>query len=111
MVRTGEVPRDRDRDPEAPGRPIGFGETVFDESGRPLGTVRGVDREGFYVTTRDGLEGMSVQHVRSGGSLGEAELVWRCLECGELDEITDDLPERCPNCGTKRENLMYWTED
>jgi len=37
--------------------------------------------------------------------------MWRCLNCGEMGAIEDGLPDRCPSCGTERENLMYWTED
>lgn len=86
------------------------GETVYDEQGRPLGTVRGFDEDGFYVTTRDGIESLSIQHERSGHEWGEAELVWRCADCGEVGDL-DTLPEACPNCGAPKENLYYWTED
>ena len=79
--------------------------------GDRIGRIRGFDEEGFYVTLRDGLEGMSVEHVRSGKNFGEAHLMWRCLECGEMGELDRDLPENCPSCGTERENLYYWTED
>lgn len=111
MVRTGEIPESEELEEDEDPSDIGFGETVFDEDGRRLGRIRGFDREGFYVTTREGLEALSVQHVRTGGSFGEAELVWRCMECGEVGHIEDELPDTCPNCGTERENLMYWTED
>lgn len=106
MVRTGEIPRRGDETPA-----VGFGEAVFDASGRHLGRVRGLDGDGFYITRREGLEAMSVQHVRSDGRVGEAELVWRCMECGAVDALGAALPERCPNCGSARESLMYWTED
>lgn len=86
------------------------GETVYDEAGRALGTVRGFDEHGFFVTTRDGIESMSVAHERSGHELGEAELVWRCVECGEVGDI-EAIPETCPNCGAPKEALYYWTED
>jgi len=86
------------------------GETVYDDQGRALGTVRGFDEDGFYVTTRDGIESLSVQHERSGHEWGEAELVWRCADCGEVGDL-DTLPETCPNCGAEKENLYYWTED
>lgn len=90
---------------------LGFGTEVYTEDGTKVGRIRGFDEEGFYVTVRDGLEGMSVQHVRSGKNLGEAELMWRCLECGEMGDLKDDLPENCPSCGAAREELYYWTED
>jgi rubrerythrin len=64
-----------------------------------------------FVTTREGVERLSVGHARAGGSFGSGELVWRCLECGEMDHIEDGLPEACPNCSAPKEDLMYWTED
>ena len=90
---------------------VTFGETVYDADGKALGTIRGVDEGGFFVTTREGVESLSVEHARSGHDFGEAELMWRCTECGEMGEIDEGLPEECPNCGTDKENLMYWTED
>lgn len=90
---------------------VDFGEPVFDRDGNELGTVRGFIDDGIIVTTRDGIESMSVEHVRSGHEFGAAELMWRCTVCGEMGEIDDDLPEKCPNCGSRKEELMYWTED
>lgn len=89
---------------------LSFGETVYDEEGNALGTVRGLDDNGFYVTFEDGIEALSVEHVTS-GLPGEAELMWRCLECGEMGELDDDLPDACPNCDAPKEALYYWTED
>ena len=90
---------------------VDFGEPVFDRDGNKLGTVRGFSQDGIIVTMREGIEGMSLAHIRSGQEFGEAELMWRCMECGEMGEIDDELPEVCPNCGAPKENLMYWTED
>lgn len=90
---------------------LGFGTKVYTEDGTSVGRIRGFDEEGFYVTLRDGLEGMSVEHVRSGKNFGEAHLMWRCLECGEMGDLENDLPEHCPSCGAEREELYYWTED
>ena len=86
------------------------GETVYDAQGRELGSVRGFDEDGFYVTTREGIESLSVEHERSGGAFGEAELMWRCSECGEMGEV-ESIPDTCPNCGAPKEALYYWTED
>ncbi|ARS89779.1 DUF7130 family rubredoxin-like protein [Natrarchaeobaculum aegyptiacum] len=90
---------------------LGFGTAVYTEDGTKVGQIRGFDEEGFYVTIRDGLEGMSVEHVRSGKNFGEAHLMWRCLECGQMDDLNDALPNECPSCGAERESLYYWTED
>ena len=54
---------------------LGFGTVVYTEDGDRIGRIRGFDEDGFYVTHRDGLEGMSVEHVRSGHEFGEAHLM------------------------------------
>lgn len=98
---------------EKPSPTIGM--TVYTDDGRPLGSIRGFDDDGFYVTTEEGIEAMSVEHERAGHEFGEAELMWRCTNCGEMGELDDDddqpLPDTCPNCGAEKEKLMYWTED
>ena len=86
------------------------GLVVYAEDGTKLGTIRGFDGEGFYVTTRDGIVGMSIEHERAGHEFGEAELMWRCSNCGEMGDI-EALPDSCPNCGARREEIYYWTED
>ncbi|SDR25475.1 DUF7130 family rubredoxin-like protein [Natronobacterium texcoconense] len=90
---------------------IDFGEKVYDEHGDELGTVRGLEEDGFFVTTREGMGALSVEHSRSGHDFGEAHLMWRCTDCGEMGKIDEGLPGTCPNCGTEKENLMWWTED
>lgn len=90
---------------------LGLGATVYTDDGEALGTVRGFDEDGFYVTTREGIESLSVEHERSGHEFGEAELMWRCSECGEMGALQDSFPEECPSCGTEKENIYYWTED
>jgi len=90
---------------------LSFGQVLYDDAGQPVGSVRGMEAGGVFLTTRDGVESFSVEHVRSGHSFGQAELMWRCLNCGEMSDISDTLPESCPNCGVEREQLMYWTED
>jgi hypothetical protein len=90
---------------------LSFGQVLYDEAGRPVGSVRGMEAGGVFLTTRDGVESFSIEHARSGHSFGQAELMWRCLNCGEMGDIGDTLPETCPNCGGEREDLMYWTED
>lgn len=107
MVRTGEIPGHESHRAQS----LDLGMPVFDQAGNELGRLRGIHKDGFFVTTRDGIESMSVQHLRAGGTFGEAELMWRCTVCGEMGEIGDALPSSCPNCDTEREDLMYWTED
>ena len=112
MSGRGETP-DEESETEASdeAEALSFGQTLYDEDGNPVGTIRGMESSGIFVTTREGTESLSVEHARSGHDFGEAELMWRCMECGEMGKIENDLPEECPNCGTEKENLMYWTED
>jgi rubrerythrin len=86
------------------------GQTVYDDEGAKLGTVRGFDENGVFVTTREGIEALSVEHERAGHEFGGAELVWRCSRCGAVGEL-GDLPAECPDCAAPREDLYYWTED
>lgn len=87
-----------------------IGTEVYTEDGDLLGTVRGFGEDGFFVATRDGVEALSVEHERAGHEFGGAELMWRCLECGEMGEISS-MPETCPGCGAPKTALYYWTED
>ncbi|MFB6174337.1 MAG: rubredoxin-like domain-containing protein [Halobacteriales archaeon] len=89
---------------------VDIGEVVYDGEGNRIGTVRGFDEDGVFVTTREGVESLSVAHERAGPQFGEAELVWRCSECGAVDDL-EGLPAECPDCGAPREHLYYWTED
>lgn len=88
---------------------VGFGTTVYNEDGEALGTVRGFDEHGFYVTTDVGIEALSSEHRRAGAA-AEAELMWRCWACGEMGDI-DEIPEACPACGAPKEDIYYWQED
>lgn len=90
---------------------VGVGQTVYTESGRKLGTVRGFDEDGFYVTTREGIVSLSIEHERAGHEFGEGELMWRCSNCGEMGDLDEGMPDECPNCGVPREDIYYWTED
>jgi hypothetical protein len=94
---------------EQPGVDVGFGQSIYDDDGNRLGTVRGFDEHGFYVTTDDGVEALSSEHTATGAA-GEAELMWRCWACGEMGDVTE-MPEACPACGADREDLYYWIED
>ena len=113
MSGRGERPAEDDGDVEAEenAESVTVGETVFNEAGEPLGRIRGYEVGGFFVSTREGMEAMSIEHARSGHDFGEAHLMWRCRNCGEMGAIDDGMPEQCPNCGVEKEHLMWWTED
>jgi len=85
------------------------GEEVYDESGRLLGFVSGFTEGGFETETI----GAATDHgeERPGQEFGEGYLMWRCIECGEMDQIEDGLPESCPNCGAEREAITEVVED
>ena len=82
---------------------------IFDESGEELGRVRGLDSAGFYVLATGSKEHVPITDVRD--ITGTAYLMWRCWNCGEMGEIEDNLPNRCPNCNAPKEDLYYWAED
>jgi rubrerythrin len=109
MSGRGETPENEDEEPTA--NRVSLGEKVYNTDGEILGEIRGIEEGGFFVTSREGVERLSIEHARSGQSFGEAELMWRCSECGEMGEIDEGFPDICPNCGTEKENIMYWTED
>lgn len=87
-----------------------IGQTVYDEEGTALGTVRGVTEDGFTVTPEEGIEALSVEHTRAGHELGEATLTWTCGKCGAIGDI-ENLPDSCPDCGAAAEFLYYRIED
>jgi Zn finger protein HypA/HybF involved in hydrogenase expression len=89
---------------------VDFGQPIYDGDGVKLGTIRGLDEHGFYVTTEDGIQALSSEHVTSTATFGEAELAWRCWECGAMGDI-EALPAECPDCGAPREELYYRIED
>jgi rubrerythrin len=104
MTRTGSA---SSGDPEM--EDLELGETVFDDEGTQLGVIRGFDENGFYVSVNENVESLH-DATLSSSELGEAHLMWRCWECGEMGRI-QTLPEECPSCGAPREEIYYWTED
>lgn len=89
---------------------IEIGDPVFDARGRELGSVRGLDRAGFYVIAEsDDTTSAPLTTIRD--ITGTAYVMWRCWECGEMGRIEQELPEMCPDCGAPREELYYWAED
>lgn len=110
MSGRGEIPRKEPAN-EQEADEVHHGEDVFNADGELLGSVRGIETGGFFVSSRNGVARLSIEHARSGHDFGEAELVWRCTVCGELGELDEGFPDTCPNCNTEKENIMYWTED
>lgn len=90
---------------------VTFGMTVQDSDGNELGQISGFEEGGFYVNLRDGLEGLSIEHVTSGHTIGEGELLWRCRSCGAIGPIEENFPASCPDCHAPREELYYHIED
>ncbi|WP_380677068.1 DUF7130 family rubredoxin-like protein [Salinigranum sp. GCM10025319] len=90
---------------------VSLGTTLYTEDGEGVGTVRGIETGGVFVTTREDVECLSIEHARSGHAFGEGELMWRCLSCGEMGEIDGGLPDECPHCEARKEELMYGIED
>ena len=109
MSGRGETPEEDGEDIEPVD--VTIGNTLYTEAGTAVGTVRGVEEGGLFVSLREGIESLSIEHARSGQSFGEAELMWRCMSCGEMGELDEGVPEACPNCDAPREDLKYWTED
>ncbi|MEF8779945.1 MAG: hypothetical protein V5A46_04645 [Haloferacaceae archaeon] len=98
-----------DSDPEESLANVQIGQQIYDEAGNELGTVRGLDDEGFYVFTHEEVGSVPLSDARD--IFGKAYVMWRCWQCGEMGKIEGDLPETCPACGAAREELYYWAED
>jgi hypothetical protein len=98
-----------DSDSEIPDA-VEVGRPVYDAEGTEIGTIRGWDEDGFFVTTREGYAALSVEHEHPVPAHGEAELMWRCSDCGEMGDI-EEMPDACPSCDAAKERLYYWTED
>ena len=88
---------------------IELGEIVYDSNLRAVGRVSGITDEGFEAETIDRDE--SELKERPGQEFGEGYLMWKCIECGEMDELEDGMPESCPSCGAPREAIFAIEED
>jgi hypothetical protein len=88
---------------------LAFGQAVYDDDGTRLGTIRGFDEHGFHVSTDDGIEALSSEHIASGLG-GEAQLMWQCYECGAMGDI-EAIPDMCPDCGASKESIFYYVDD
>jgi hypothetical protein len=87
---------------------LALGQIVYDADGTELGTVRGFDQNGFYVSAT--TEAAVMPSVDSAGSKSADALMWRCWECGEMGRLSE-MPESCPACGAPKEEIYYWQED
>lgn len=85
------------------------GEEVYDDDGQLLGVVSGITDDGFETEMMD--DGTGSSEEIPGQEFGEGYLMWRCTECGEMDEIEDGMPESCPSCGAEKEALTEVRED
>ena len=85
------------------------GELVYDSDREVVGRVSGVTDSGFEAEVVDDDES-AVEEV-PGQEFGEGYLMWRCSECGEMDELEDGLPGSCPNCDAPREAITAVEED
>lgn len=88
---------------------VEIGQPIYDEEGNELGSVRGLDDNGFYVFTHDDIGSVPLSNARD--VFGKAYVMWRCWECGEMGKIEGNLPDACPACDAPREELYYWAED
>lgn len=87
-----------------------IGERVYTEDGRPIGTISDVEDGGIMVQPLENELPPAALRGRRVQGFGEAELMWRCGQCGEMGNL-DEMPDTCPNCGAAKEELYYWTED
>ncbi|WP_050032414.1 DUF7130 family rubredoxin-like protein [Halorubrum halophilum] len=85
------------------------GELVYDSDNQVVGRVSGLIDDGFEVEAVESDES-EVEEV-PGKEFGEGYLMWRCGECGEMDELEDGLPESCPNCSAPKEAITAVEED
>lgn len=90
-------------------QPLTPGQRLYDETGREVGVIRAITEYGVEVNTHSDIDILSLRHI-PGQQFGEGYLLWRCSECGELGDV-EEIPDRCPNCGSSREALYAYLED
>lgn len=98
-----------DNDTSDQGRTLKPGQRVYDRNGQEIGFIQAITEVGVEVNTHSDIETLSLRRAPS-VNLGEGYLLWRCSECGELGDI-DQIPDRCPSCGSGREELYAYLED
>lgn len=87
---------------------IAPGELVYDSDRQPVGRVSGLTEDGFEVAL---IDTDSAMEDLPGQEFGEGYIMWRCGDCGEMDEIDEGLPETCPNCSAPIEAISVVEED
>ncbi|WP_372480906.1 hypothetical protein ACAH01_16055 (plasmid) [Halomicrobium sp. HM KBTZ05] len=98
-----------DEQDQVHGQSIEPGEIVYDSDRRPVGRVSGFTDGGFEAEAMD-PDGSDVEEL-PGQEFGEGYLMWRCAECGAMDELDGGLPGSCPDCGAPREAISVVEED
>ena len=88
---------------------IEMGEIVYDSDRRAVGRVSGLTDDGFEAEMVD--HGGSELEELPGQEFGEGYLMWKCIECGEMDELEDGMPDSCPSCGAPQEAISAVEED
>lgn len=78
---------------------VAIGETIYNEEGEELGTVRGIDDDGFYVLTPADAPEKPLTEARE--LMGRDYIMWRCWECGAMDKIEASLPQSAPNAALR----------
>jgi DNA-directed RNA polymerase subunit RPC12/RpoP len=109
--------------------PIEPGVVIYDAEENVLGVVSGMTSKGFEVSIDENIESIdeegyasvempdgedeqaaktddeslytSEQDHNPGGEFGEGYIMWRCRDCGAMDELDDGLPVECPDCGSE----------
>lgn len=85
------------------------GQRLYDENGLEIGIIQGITDIGVEVNTHANIDMLSLEHA-PGQDVGEGYLTWRCSVCGEIGDI-DNIPDGCPNCGSRQEELYAYLED
>lgn len=85
------------------------GEIVYDNDGRPVGRVSSLTDDGFEAEAIDS-DGGEVEEL-PGQEFGRGHLMWRCIECGEMEKLDQGLPDSCPSCDAPREAITVVEED
>ncbi|MXR20808.1 DUF7130 family rubredoxin-like protein [Halobacterium bonnevillei] len=101
---------------------IETGDTVYDDDGHVVGIVQEFTEDGFDVEVLDAGPSVDASPPETapgnqdgedipGKDFGEGYLMWRCEDCGAMDDLDDGIPEFCPDCGAPKEHIHDAQED